>query len=117
MKQVAYSYRGIVLHSGLTSLQDALQLSDYVAQTSSALAFALHEAIEIRQVQHDALLASGELVKTIADLADKTRAEFGIINGSAYQIKQHLQIREDGEREQWKVWLIRVLKLIYGGNS
>ncbi|PPQ92129.1 hypothetical protein CVT25_007960 [Psilocybe cyanescens] len=95
--------------------QVLLDVSDQAAQTASALTHSLHDARGLRDIQHEAFLATNALVDTVVHLTDMAHAEFDTINGSAYLIKQYLQNHQQ-EKDVWKIWIAWMLGLVYRGN-
>jgi len=94
-----------------------LRLSDQATDTSDILAVALSDGRIIRELQSEVTDSMADLVKTVAQLSDTTQIELDKINGSAYLIRQHLEVQRHQSLWPWKNWLIKALELIYSGNA
>lgn len=94
-----------------------LRLSDQATHTSHILAVALSDGGIIRELQSEVTDSMADLVKTVAQLSDTTQLELDKINGSAYLIRQHLEVQRHQSLWPWKNWLIKALELIYSGNA
>ncbi|KAF4616333.1 hypothetical protein D9613_008634 [Agrocybe pediades] len=95
--------------------QEVLGLSESAIQTSAMLGAAAREATDVRRLQHEASVAAGELVEALVQLTDTAHNELEAINGSAYVVKQHLQMRQISF-QPWNTWLIKLLGLVHGAD-
>ncbi|KAF9566468.1 hypothetical protein CPC08DRAFT_98069 [Agrocybe pediades] len=95
--------------------QEVLGLSESAIQTSVMLGAAAREATDVRRLQHEASVAAGELVEALVQLTDTAHNELEAINGSAYVVKQHLQMRQISF-QPWNTWLIKLLGLVHGAD-
>jgi hypothetical protein len=93
-----------------------LRLSDQASDTSHILAAALGDGKIIRELQSEVTDSMTDLVKTVAQLSDTTRIELDKINGTAYLIRQQLEVQRHQSISPWNNWLIKALELIYSGN-
>lgn len=57
-----------------------------------------------------------DLVKTVTQLSNTSQTELDKINGSAYLIRQQLEVQRHQSIWPWSNWLIKTLELIYSGK-